>query len=275
MHGHSISQAMPKKKSRARRPTKATASTASTAGSTTADGKLSVGWLEDSCGFEVKRKYKQGDALVQKSLRHHVGCLVCGSNEAVFQYRACGRCRTRSYCSQRCQKTDWHNFGHKQECGLRKQMIEEGQLPRVRRFHGDDRGLRTDVARAICEDVEASKVSGNAALKDGRHNDALEEYNWALRAGLAAQLGLADADLDLILPTAKKRDVALRRLGGGVRTELLCLDGTPMLIDGGERSKKKSSLCPPSPRCGSCRARCPRCRSTRPSPSSSSRAPTS
>ena len=59
----------------------------------------------------------------------------------------------------------------------------------------------------------------------------------ALRAGLAAQLGLADADLDLILPTAKKRDVALRRLGGGVRTELLCLDGTPMLIDGGERSK--------------------------------------
>ena len=66
----------------------------------------------------------------------------------------------------------------------------------------------------------------------------------ALRAGLAAQLSLADADLDLILPTAKKRDVALRRLGGGVRTELLCLDGTPMLIDGGERSKKKSSLCP-------------------------------
>ena len=148
MHGHSISQAMPKKKSRNRRPTKATASTASTTGSTTADGKLSVGWLEDSCGFEVKRKYKQGDALVQKSLRHHVGCLVCGSNEAVFQYRACGRCRTRSYCSQRCQKTDWHNFGHKQECGLRKKMIEEGQLPRVRRLNGTDAGpngkLRTD-----------------------------------------------------------------------------------------------------------------------------------
>ena len=38
--------------------------------------------------------------------------------------------------------------------------------------------------------------------------------------------------------------MALRRLGGGVRTELLCLDGTPMLIDGGERSKKKSSLPP-------------------------------
>ena len=56
---------MPKKKSRNRRPNKATASTASTTGSTTADGKLSVGWLEDSCGFEVKRKYKQGDALVQ------------------------------------------------------------------------------------------------------------------------------------------------------------------------------------------------------------------
>ena len=30
----------------------------------------------------------------------------------------------------------------------------------------------------------------------------------ALRAGLAAQLGLADADLDLILPTAKKREMA-------------------------------------------------------------------
>ena len=57
---------MPKKKSRARRPNKSTASTASTTGSTTADGKLSVEWLEDSCGFEVKRKYKQGDALVQK-----------------------------------------------------------------------------------------------------------------------------------------------------------------------------------------------------------------
>ena len=118
---------MPKKKSRNRRPNKSTASTASTSESTTADGKLSVEWLEDSCGFEVKRKYKQGDALVQKALRHHVGCIVCGSNEAVFQYRACGRCRTRSYCSQRCQKTDWHNFGHKSECGLRKQMIEAGR----------------------------------------------------------------------------------------------------------------------------------------------------
>ena len=121
---------MPKKKSRNRRPNKSTASTASTSESTTADGKLSVGWLEDSCGFEVKRKYKQGDALVQKALRHHVGCIVCGSNEAVFQYRACGRCRTRSYCSQRCQKTDWHNFGHKSECGLRKQMIEAASSPR-------------------------------------------------------------------------------------------------------------------------------------------------
>ena len=193
---------MPKKKSRARRPTKATASTASTAGSTTADGKLSVGWLEDSCGFEVKRKYKQGDALVQKSLRHHVGCLVCGSNEAVFQYRACGRCRTRSYCSQRCQKTDWHNFGHKQECGMRKKMIEEGQLPRVRRLNGTDAGpngkLRTDVARAICEDVEASKVSGNAAMKEGRHNDAMGDYNWALRAGLASfRRAAADGDSEL------------------------------------------------------------------------------
>ena len=45
-----------------------------------------------------------------------------------------------------------------------------------------------------------------------------------MRAGLAAQLGLADADLDLILPTAKKRDVALRRLGGGVLTHASDLD---------------------------------------------------
>ena len=193
---------MPKKKSRNRRPNKSTASTAataSTAESTTADGKLSVGWLEDSCGFEVKRKYKQGDALVQKALRHHVGCIVCGSNEAVFQYRACGRCRTRSYCSQRCQKTDWHNFGHKSECGLRKQMIEAGQLPKVKRLQGEDRSsLRTDVARAICEDAEASKVSGNAGLKEGRHNDALGDYNWGLRAGIASfRRAAADGDSEL------------------------------------------------------------------------------
>ena len=109
---------------RSARPTKATASTASTAESTTADGKLSVGWLEDSCGFEVKRKYKQGDALVQKALRHHVGCIVCGSNEAVFQYRSVMALPGLG-AAARGAKTDWHNFGHKSECGLRKRMIEK------------------------------------------------------------------------------------------------------------------------------------------------------
>ena len=216
---------MPKKKSRNRRPNK---STASTAESTTADGKLSVEWLEDSCGFEVKRKYKQGDALVQKALRHHVGCIVCGSNEAVFQYRACGRCRTRSYCSQRCQKTDWHNFGHKSECGLRKQMIEAGQLPKVKRLQGEDRSsLRTDVARAICEDAEASKVSGNAGLKEGRHNDALGDYNWGLRAGLAS-FRRAAADGDSELERRARRVTAIV----AVNLSILCRRGAEAALTG-------------------------------------------
>jgi predicted ribosome-associated RNA-binding protein Tma20 len=49
----------------------------------------------------------------------------------------------------------------------------------------------------------------------------------------------------LWLPTAKSRDVAVRRLGGGVRTQLLCLDGVPMLIDvSGGKTMKDAKLCP-------------------------------
>jgi len=65
----------------------------------------------------------------------------------------------------------------------------------------------------------------------------------ALRAGIAEAFGLDTDQLDLLLPTKKGRDVALRRLGGGVRTELLCLDGTPMLIDPGSKGKSVN-VCP-------------------------------
>ncbi len=65
----------------------------------------------------------------------------------------------------------------------------------------------------------------------------------ALRAGLADAFGLETEALDLVLPAKKGRDVAVRRLGGGVRTELLCLDGVPMLIDPGSKGKSVS-LCP-------------------------------
>jgi predicted ribosome-associated RNA-binding protein Tma20 len=68
----------------------------------------------------------------------------------------------------------------------------------------------------------------------------------ALRAGLADAFGLDTEALDLVLPAKKGRDVAVRRLGGGTRTELLCLDGVPMLIDPGRPGSKGISvnLCP-------------------------------
>lgn len=65
----------------------------------------------------------------------------------------------------------------------------------------------------------------------------------ALRAGVAERFGLDDDALDLILPTKKGREVAQRRLGGGVRTELLCLDGTPVFIDAGSKGKSVN-VCP-------------------------------
>eukprot|EP01044_Picomonas_judraskeda_P021778 COSAG03_NODE_5225_length_1307_cov_8.677980_1_plen_304_part_10 len=64
-----------------------------------------------------------------------------------------------------------------------------------------------------------------------------------LRASIADAFGLDTEALDLLLPTKKGRDVAIRKLGGGVRTELLCLDGVPMLIDPGSKGKAMN-LCP-------------------------------
>ena len=56
-----------------------------------------------------------------KVLNWH-SCRVCG--ESLRPLKLCSMCKSVHYCSRECQKLDWRDGGHKDEC---KEIQEEGK----------------------------------------------------------------------------------------------------------------------------------------------------
>ena len=207
------------------------------------DEGVSVEFLENF-GLEVKGKLKRrGDTVKfaqmhKGGVRHHVGCVVCGLNEDALVYKACARCNSRQYCSVRCQTADWKCLGHRAACKDRAEHVAAGGRETLTSLVTGDKGPAT---RVLSDDAEHRRTEGTAALGEGRHEDALSHYLFAVSAAHGAvERARSDGDEECEWRARRIAAIAATNISILLRREAEAALGVA------PAAKQPCSLCPSS-----------------------------